>query len=131
MTINATFIGQIIVFPDPALVHLEVRVPPSLDVAIDARQKKIAEGLAAADRARRILDEAKARADAIVREARERANQIVDSASPAARTSSSRPRSRARCRGRPHGRRRARTKPRLETAPAREALRREVRRLWP
>lgn len=49
--------------------------------AIEARQKKIADGLAAASRSEKDLDEAQARSKEIIREARDRATQIVDSAS--------------------------------------------------
>jgi len=79
MTINATFIGQIIVFLILLWVFNKFVVPP-LAAANAARQKKIAEGLAAAERGQKDLDEAHSRAEAIVREARERANQIVDQA---------------------------------------------------
>jgi F-type H+-transporting ATPase subunit b len=53
---------------------------PAFMQAIDARQKKIAEGLAAANQGQKDLDEAKVRAQAIIREAREKAAQIVDQA---------------------------------------------------
>jgi len=47
---------------------------------MDERQRKIAEGLAAAEEGEKELAEARGKADAIVREARERANQIIDHA---------------------------------------------------
>ncbi|MCX7035338.1 MAG: F0F1 ATP synthase subunit B [Proteobacteria bacterium] len=80
MDINATFIGQIIVFLI-LLWFINRVVVPMLAKPIAARQKKIAEGLAAADRGQKDLDEAQARANDVIREARERANQIVDQAS--------------------------------------------------
>ena len=80
MSINATFIGQIIVFLILLWFFTKFVVPP-LAEANAARQKKIAEGLAAADRGQKDLDEAQARANDVVREARERANQIIDQAS--------------------------------------------------
>jgi F-type H+-transporting ATPase subunit b len=80
MSINATFIGQIIVFLI-LLWFISRFVTPPISAALDARAKKIAEGLAAAERGQKDLDEAKARADGVVQEARERANQIVDQAS--------------------------------------------------
>ena len=49
--------------------------------AIEARQKKIAEGLAAANKGQKDLDEAKVRAQDIIKEARDKAVQIVDQAS--------------------------------------------------
>jgi F-type H+-transporting ATPase subunit b len=79
MTINATFIGQIIVFLILLWFFNRFVVPP-LAQANAARQKKIADGLAAAEQGQKALDEAQARADAVVREARERANQILDQA---------------------------------------------------
>ena len=54
---------------------------PSIIGAIEERQKKIADGLAAADKGQKDLAEATSRADAIVREARERAKAIEDQAS--------------------------------------------------
>lgn len=80
MDINATFIGQIVVFVILLWFITKFVVPP-LSAANAARQKKIAEGLAAADRGQKDLDEAQARANDVIREARERANQIVDQAS--------------------------------------------------
>jgi len=53
---------------------------PKIIGAIEARQKKIADGLAAADRGQKDLDEAKAQALDIVREARSKAAQIVEQA---------------------------------------------------
>jgi F-type H+-transporting ATPase subunit b len=53
---------------------------PYLIEAIEARQKKIAEGLAASTRAQKDLDEAKVKAQEIIREARDKAVQIVDQA---------------------------------------------------
>ena len=50
---------------------------PWLMGAIDERQKKIAEGLAAGSRAQKDLDEAKVKAQEIIREARDKAVQIV------------------------------------------------------
>lgn len=80
MSINATFIGQIIVFLI-LLWFIFKFVTPPISAALDARAKKIAEGLAAAERGQKDLDEAKARADGVVQEARDRANQIIDQAS--------------------------------------------------
>jgi F-type H+-transporting ATPase subunit b len=53
---------------------------PALMAAIDERQKKIAAGLAAADKGEHALGEAEARSKEILREARDRAAQIVDMA---------------------------------------------------
>jgi F-type H+-transporting ATPase subunit b len=80
MDINATFIGQIFVFLI-LLWFINRVVVPMLAKPIAARQKRIAEGLAAADRGQKDLDEAQARANDVIREARERANQIIEQAS--------------------------------------------------
>ena len=53
---------------------------PPLMAAIEQRQKRIADGLAAADRGQKDLDDAKAQALDIVREARTKAAQIVEQA---------------------------------------------------
>src|ERR1700736_2091724 len=53
---------------------------PWLMGAIEERQKKIASGLAAAEKSKRDLAEAEARSKEIIREARDRAVQIVDQA---------------------------------------------------
>ena len=53
---------------------------PNIMEAIETRQKKIADGLAAASRSQKDLDEAQARSKEIIREARDRAAQIVDQA---------------------------------------------------
>lgn len=80
MSVNATFIGQMIVFLILLWFIFKFVVPP-ISNAIDARSKKIAEGLAAADRGQKSLDDAKTRADEVIAEARTRANQIIDAAS--------------------------------------------------
>jgi F-type H+-transporting ATPase subunit b len=51
---------------------------PALMKAIETRQKKIADGLAAASKSEKDLTEAEARSKEIIREARDRATQIVD-----------------------------------------------------
>ncbi len=53
---------------------------PNIMSAIEQRQRKIADGLAAADRGQKDLDDAKAQALEIVREARSKAAQIVEQA---------------------------------------------------
>ena len=53
---------------------------PALMTAIETRQKKIADGLAAASQSEKDLDEAEKRSKEIIREARDRAAQIVDMA---------------------------------------------------
>ncbi|MCU0976756.1 MAG: F0F1 ATP synthase subunit B [Steroidobacteraceae bacterium] len=79
MTINATIIGQLLGFLVLVWFTWKFIWPPLLG-AIEERQKKIAAGLAAADRGQKDLEEAKARAGDAMREARERAMQLVDQA---------------------------------------------------
>jgi F-type H+-transporting ATPase subunit b len=79
MDLNATFIGQIIVFL-VLLWFLARFVVPPLTKANSERQKKIAEGLAAGEAGQKELLTANERAGGIVREARERARQIDDEA---------------------------------------------------
>lgn len=124
MSINATFIGQMIVFLILLWFIFKFVVPP-ISGAIDARAKKIAEGLSAADRGQKSLDEAKARAEEVIREARDRANQIVDQASKRSTELVEAAKQSALSEG---DRLIAAAKQQieLETAKAREALRREV-----
>jgi F-type H+-transporting ATPase subunit b len=75
MDINATFIGQIIVFLIMLWFIAKV-VVPMIAAPINERYKKIAEGLAAGERGEKDLAAAAARVDEIVREARARAQQI-------------------------------------------------------
>jgi F-type H+-transporting ATPase subunit b len=79
MEVNATLIGQAIVFIILIWFTFRFIWPPLLG-AIAARQKTIADGLAAAERGQEDLDEAKQRAEGIIREARERASHIIDQA---------------------------------------------------
>jgi F-type H+-transporting ATPase subunit b len=79
MNINATIIGQAIVFL--ILIWFSVKfIWPPLLRAIEDRQKKIADGLAAAERGQKELHQASGDAQAIVDEAREKALKIVDQA---------------------------------------------------
>lgn len=88
MDINATLIGETIAFAVFVLFCMKYVWPP-LNGAIEARQKKIEEGLAASDQAEKDLElarekaaqhlkEAKAQAAEIIEQAKKRANQIVD-----------------------------------------------------
>jgi len=76
LSINATFIGQFIVLLILLWFIYKV-VVPMLAGPIEARQRKIAEGLAAAGRGEQSLADASRNADNLIREARERANQII------------------------------------------------------
>ncbi|HET7562065.1 MAG TPA: F0F1 ATP synthase subunit B [Rhodanobacteraceae bacterium] len=90
MSLNATLIAQIIVFLILVWFTMKFIWPPIVR-AMDERAKRIAEGLDAADRARRELADAdthaaeemkKARAEAavIIERANQQAGQIVDKA---------------------------------------------------
>ena len=79
MNINLTLIVQMLVFA--TLVFAVMKwVWPVILGAMDERERKIAQGLAAAEKGEEALVEARGKADEIVREARERANQIIDHA---------------------------------------------------
>ncbi|MBN7821814.1 F0F1 ATP synthase subunit B [Bowmanella sp. Y26] len=88
MNINATLIGQLIAFTVFVLFCMKYVWPPIM-AAIEERQKKIADGLAASDRAEKDLQiaqekateqlkEAKQQAADIIEQAKKRAAQIVD-----------------------------------------------------
>jgi F-type H+-transporting ATPase subunit b len=77
MNIAFTLVIQGLVFFLSAWVMMKYIWPIVLD-KIETRQKKIAEGLAAAAKSETDLAEAEARSKEIIREARDRAAQIVD-----------------------------------------------------
>lgn len=79
MNLSVTLIIQGLVFFIVAWLVMKL-FWPGIMRAIEVRQKNIADGLAAANRSQKDLDEAQARAKDIVREARERAAQIVEQA---------------------------------------------------
>lgn len=79
MDINATFIGQIIVFLIMLWFIAKV-VVPMIAKPINERYAKIADGLAAADAGQKQLQQASASADQILREARDRARQVDEQA---------------------------------------------------
>jgi F-type H+-transporting ATPase subunit b len=79
MDINATLLGQVIVFV--ILIWFSAKfIWPPLVKAVEDRQKKIAEGLAAAERGQNELQSAHGEAQTIVEAAREQAKKIVDQA---------------------------------------------------
>jgi len=90
MNLNLTLIAQALAFA--ALIWLIAsKIWPPLLAAIEERQKKIAEGLAAADHAQKNLAQAdeqvaaelkvaRAKANEIIEHAHQRANQIIDAA---------------------------------------------------
>jgi F-type H+-transporting ATPase subunit b len=80
MNIAVTLVIQGIAFFAVVLVVMKFGWPHIMK-AIEDRQKKIAEGLAAGSKAQKDLDEAKVKAQELIREARDKAAQIVDQAS--------------------------------------------------
>ncbi len=96
MNINATLIGQLIAFAVFVAFCMKYVWPPIMH-ALEERKKKIADGLAAAERGRheqelaekraqQVIHEAKNQASEIVSQAQRRGNEIVDEAKTNART---------------------------------------------
>ena len=79
MDINMTLIGQTIAMIVFVWFCMKFIWPPLLE-AIEERQEKIAEGLAAADKGAEKLEQATAEADSIVSDARKQATSILDQA---------------------------------------------------
>ena len=79
MDINLTLIGQTIAMIVFVWFCMKYIWPPLL-TAIEERQEKIAEGLAAADKGQERLEEATTEAERIVAEARKQATGILDQA---------------------------------------------------
>ncbi|MDO9162409.1 MAG: F0F1 ATP synthase subunit B [Methylococcaceae bacterium] len=88
MSINATLIGQMITFALLVWFTMKYIWPPLFD-SLEERKKKIAEGLAAAEKgheeillaekkAKKVLKEAKEQSSEIVTLAQKRANEIVE-----------------------------------------------------
>jgi len=79
MNINATLIAQAISFA--ILIWFTVKfVWPLITVAIDERNKRISDGLAAAERGRRTLADAEKDGELAVRSARQRGEEIIQQA---------------------------------------------------
>lgn len=100
MNLNATLIGQSIAFMFFVWFCMKYVWPP-LTKALSDRQQKIADGLAAADKAEKdlaqandkvaeLLKEARVEAQGIIESANKRANQIVDEAKEQARAEGNR-----------------------------------------
>ena len=79
MNINATLFAQMIVFAILIWVTMKWIWPPLMS-AIEERQQKIAEGLAAADRSKHRLAQAEEQVNELLREARTKATEIVTQA---------------------------------------------------
>ena len=100
MNINATLFFQLVVFFIGAWVTMKFIWPPLIK-SLEERQKKIADGLAAADRGQKSLDEAKrkiaeeqaaerAHVQQLVTEAEKRGQAIVDAAKAQAKVEADR-----------------------------------------
>ncbi|WP_087023637.1 F0F1 ATP synthase subunit B [Thaumasiovibrio subtropicus] len=79
MNMNATLLGQAIAFALFVIFCMKYVWPPLME-AIEERQQKIADGLAAADRASKDLDLAKASASESLKEAKQAAAEIIEQA---------------------------------------------------
>jgi F-type H+-transporting ATPase subunit b len=79
MDINATLLAQALAFAILIAFTVKFIWPPLIN-AIEERQKKIADGLAAADNAKKEVADAKRKEEDIIREARAKAQEILDRA---------------------------------------------------
>lgn len=79
MNMNATLLGQAIAFFLFVVFCMKYVWPPIME-AIEERQKKIADGLAAADRAAKDLDLAQANASDQLKEAKRAASELIEQA---------------------------------------------------
>ncbi len=79
MEINATLIGQMIAFSIFVWFTMKF-VWPALQKAMRARQESISDGLAAAERGRRDLEQAEGKTTEMLQEARSKANEILEQA---------------------------------------------------
>lgn len=79
MNINATIIGQSIAFAFFVWFCMKYVWPPIIN-ALQERQKRVADGLAAADRGHNELLQAQAKSDEILAEARQQAQGIIEQA---------------------------------------------------
>jgi F-type H+-transporting ATPase subunit b len=79
VNLNATLLGELIAFLVFVWFCMKYVWPP-LNDAIEARQKKIIDGLAASDRAEKDLELAQEKATAQLKEAKAQAAEIIESA---------------------------------------------------
>jgi len=76
VSINATLIGQMITFA--LLVWFTMKyVWPPITQALEERKKRIAEGLAAADKGKHSMELAEKKAKAVLKDAKDQASEIV------------------------------------------------------
>ena len=79
MNIGLTLFAQALAFAGLIWI-IATKIWPPLLAAIEERQQKIAEGLAAADRSQRDLAQAQEKAGDAMKDARTKANEIIDQA---------------------------------------------------
>ncbi len=79
MEINATFVGQAVAFLIFAAICMKYIWPPLMK-ALEKRQKEIADGLAAADKAKKSLELAQSGAADALRQAKVEAQKIIEEA---------------------------------------------------
>jgi F-type H+-transporting ATPase subunit b len=124
VNINLTLIVQMVVFI--VLIWFTMKfVWPMILGPMDERSRKIAAGLAAADKGQQELAQARDKADVIIREARERAGQIVEQAQRQANEVVEQAKGTATSES-TRIKEQAKQQIELDTSHAREALRREV-----
>ena len=124
MNINLTLIVQMLVFALLVFGTMKYVWPHILN-AMEERSRKIAQGLAAAEKGEQELTEARGKAETIVREARERASHIIEQAQHAAHDLVEQAKGAASSEG-ARLVAAAQQQIKLDTTRAREALRREV-----
>ena len=76
MSINATLIGQMITFALLVWFTMKFIWPPLFD-SLEQRRKKIAEGLAAAEKGQEAMQLAEKKAKTVLKEAKEQSSEIV------------------------------------------------------
>lgn len=124
MSINITIVGQIITFAIFVWIMMKFVWPPVIR-AMHERQKRISDGMAAAERGARELNQAKQQSDAVLREAREQAQDILAKANRQASAVVTEAQDAARTEG-ARIIEAARAEVQQEVVRARETLRREV-----
>jgi F-type H+-transporting ATPase subunit b len=124
VNINLTLIVQMLVFALLVFGTMKYIWPHILN-AMEERSRKIAQGLAAAEKGEQELTEARGKAETIVREARERASHIIEQAQHAAHDLVEQAKGAASSEG-ARLVAAAQQQIKLDTTRAREALRREV-----